>query len=82
MSSTTRTTTKRKNTSVDSPHAKHQCAVNTHHDLDSKGDTEEVDGTPLTKADILAIIHAVLSNISMEGTSSRDDSQDISHIGK
>ena len=48
----------------------------------SEDDTEEPDHTPLTKADIPSIVNAVLSNISTEGNSSRDDSQDVSHLGE
>ena len=80
MSSTTRTTTKQKNSSAYPPCAKRHRAVNYHHESDSKGDTEEADDTPLTKADIPTIINVVLSNISTEGTNLRDDSRDTSHL--
>ena len=65
-----------------STHAKHYCAANSRHDSDSEDDTEEADDTPLTKADIPTIVDAVLSNISTEGTSTRDDNQDNSHLGE
>ena len=84
-SSTTRTTTKRKNTSVYPPREKRQRAANSHHDSDhsSEDDTEkEVDDSPLTKADIPTIMDAFPNNISTEGTSSKDDSQHISHLGE
>ena len=70
-----------KNTIAYPPHAKCHCAVNSCHDLDSEDNTEVYD-TPFTKADIPMIIDAVLSNISTEDTSSKDDSQDISHLGE
>ena len=82
-SSTTRTTTKRKNTSAYPPSAKRQRAANSHHDSDSEDETErEVDASPLTKADIPTIMDAFPNNISTEDTSSKDDSQDISHLGE
>ena len=86
-SSTTRTTTKRKNTSAYPPRAKRQRAANSHHDSDSEDETErEVDASPLTKADIPedipTIMDAFPNNISTEGTSSKEDSQDISHLGE
>ena len=81
-SSTTRTTTKWKNARAYPPCAKRHYAANSHHDLDSEDNTEEVDDTLLTKADISMIVDAVLSNISTEGTSSKDDSQDIPHLGE
>ena len=46
---------------------------------DSEDDMEEPEDTLLTKA---TIVDAVLSNISKEGTSSRDDSQDVSHLSE
>ena len=49
---------------------------------DNKDDMEEVDDTPLRKANIPTIVNAVLSNFSMEGTTSKDDSQDISRLGE
>ena len=75
---------KRRNTSACASHAKRHRTrtANSHRDSDSKGNTEEPDHTPLTKADIPTIVNAVLSNISMEGNSSRDDSQDVSHLGE
>ena len=84
-SSTTRTATKRRNTSACAPRAKRHstCAANSRRDSDSEDDyTEEPDHTPLTKADIPSIVNAVLSNISTEGNSSREDSQDVSHLGE
>ena len=82
MSSTTRTATKRRNTSTCPPCAKRHRAANSRCDSDSEDDTEEPDDTPLTKANIPTIVIAVLSNISTEGTSSRNDSQDVSHLGE
>ena len=79
-SSTTRTATKRKNTSTCAPRAKRHSthAANSRRDSDSEDHyTEEPDHTPLTKADIPSIVNTVLSNISTEGNSSRDDSQDV-----
>ena len=55
--------------------------ANSHHEMDSEDDTEEVDDTLLTKATIPTIVDAILSNFSMESTSSKDDSQDISCLG-
>lgn len=82
-SSTTRTTTKRKNTSAYPPRAKRQRAANSHHNSDSEDDTErEFDDSPITKADIPTIMDAFPNNISTEGTSSKDDSQHISHLGE
>ena len=79
MLSTTRTTTKQKNTSSYPPCAKRWHAANSHHNSDSEGDTEwEVDNTPLTKTNIPTIVNAVLSNITMEGNSSKD----ISHLSE
>ena len=80
MSSTTRTTTKHKMLVPMHPRAKHHRAANSHHDLDTEDDTEESDDIPLSKADIPTILNAVLSTISSEGSSSRDDNQDISHL--
>ena len=71
---------KAENTSAYPPCAKRHHAANSHHNSESEDDTEEVDYTTLTKADIPTIVDTVLSNISMEGTSSKDDSQDISHL--
>ena len=73
---------KQRNTSACAPREKrHRTrAANSHHDSDSKGNTGEPDHTQLTKADIPTIVNVVLSNISMEGNSSRDDSQDVSHL--
>ena len=70
------------NTSAYSPHAKcHSMrTANSCRDSDSEDDTEKPDHTPLTKANIPMIVDAVLSNISMEGNSSRDDSQDVSNL--
>ena len=84
-SSTTRTATKRRNTSACAPRTKRHStrAANSRRDSDSEDDyTEEPDHTPLTKADIPSIVNAVLSNISTEGNSSREDSQDVSHLGE
>ena len=78
ISSTTRTTTKQKSTSAIPPHAKHQWMANSHHEMDSEDDTEEVDDTLLTKANIPTIVDAILSNFSMESTSTNDDREDIS----
>ena len=52
--------------------------ANSHHEMDSKDDTEEVDDTLLTKANIPTIVDAILSNFSMESTSTNDDREDIS----
>ena len=71
---------KQKNTSAYPTCAKRHHAANSHHNLESENDTEEVDYTMLTKADIPTIVDTVLSNISTEVTSSKDDSQDISHL--
>ena len=81
---TTRTAMKRRNTSACAPHAKRHSThpANSRRDSDSEDDTEEPDHAPLTKADIPSIVNAVLSNISTEGNSSRDDSQDVSHLGE
>jgi len=38
--------------------------------------------TPLTKADILKIVEAVLSNLLTEDSDSTDDNQDNSHLAK
>ena len=86
-SSTTRTTTKRKNTSAYPPRVKRQRAANSHHDSDSEDlgedDTErEVDDSQLTKADIPTIMDAFPNNSSTKGTSSKDKSQHISHLGE
>ena len=84
-SSTTRTATKRRYTSACAPRAKRHStrAANSRRDSDSEDDyTEEPDHTPLTKADIPSIVNAVLSNISIEGNSSRDASWDISHLSE
>ena len=75
----------RRYTSACAPRAKRHStrAANSRRDSDSDDDyTEELDHTPLTKADIPSIVNAVLSNISTEGNSSRDDSQDVSHLGE
>ena len=67
---------------------KRQRAANSHHDSDSEDlrgedDTErEVDDSPLTKADIPTIMDAFPNNSSTEGTSSKDKSQHISHLGE
>ena len=82
MSSTTRTTTKWKSTSANPPCAKCQHAANSRHKSDSEDDMEDVDDTPPRKANIPMIVNAVLSNFSMEDTSSKDDSQDISCLGE
>ena len=80
-SRTTRTTTtKRQSVSTNPPRAKRQRAVaNTRRESDSEDTSEEVDDTPLTRADIPKIVDAVLSNFSTE-----DDSQagDGSHLGE
>ena len=84
-SSTTRTATKRRYFSTCAPCAKRHStrAANSCRDSDSEDDyMEELDHTPLTKADIPSIVNAVLSNISTEGNSSRDDSQDVSHLSE
>ena len=81
---TASTATKRRNTSACAPCAKRHSTrqANSRRDSDSEDDTEEPDHTPLTKADIPSIVNAVLSNISTEGNSARDDSQDVSHLGE
>ena len=76
---------KQRNTSACAHRAKRHStrAANSRHDSDSEDDyTEEPDHTPLTKADIPLIVNTVLSNISTEGNSSRNDSQDVSHLGE
>ena len=73
---------KAKNTSAYPPCAKHHRAANSHYNSDAEDNMEEPVDTPLSKADIPTILDAVLSNISLEGTSSRDGSQDISHLGE
>ena len=73
-SSTTRTATKRRNTSACASHAKRHSmrSANSHRDSDSEDEyTEEPGHTPLTKADIPWIVNAVLSNISTEATAQR-----------
>ena len=83
---TTRTTTKQQSASTNPPRAKRQRAgtvANTRHESNSEDASEEVDDTPLTRADIPKIVDAVLSNFSMEGTSPKDDSQaDGLHLGE
>ena len=66
------------------PHAKRHStrAASSRRNSDSEDDTEEPDHTLLTKANIPSIVHAVLCNISTEENSSRDDSQDVSHLGE
>ena len=61
------------------PGAHCQFVANSCYNSDSEGDIEEVDNTPLTKANIPTIVDTGLSNFSTEGTSSKDDSQDISY---
>ena len=73
---------KQRNTSACPPCTKHHCATNSRHDSDSEDDTKEPDDTPLTKANISTIIDAILNNISTEGTSSKGNSQDVSHLGE
>ena len=81
-SRTTRTTAKRKSASADPPRPKCQRLADTRRESDSEDNTEEIDDTPLTKADIPKIVDAVLSNFSTEGISSMDDSQDNPHLGE
>ena len=81
-SRTTRTTTKRKSASAVPPHPKRQRLADTRRESDSEDDTEEIDDTPLTKADIPKIVNAVLSNFSTKGISSMDDNQDNPHLGE
>ena len=90
-SHTTRTAAKQKIASGDPPCVKRQYVTTTHGELYSEGNTRcksdnednvEVDGTPLTKANIPKIVDTILSNFSMEGTSSRDDSQDNPHLSE
>lgn len=61
---------------------KYQHVTSSHHNLDSENDTEEVEDTPLTRADIPNIINAILRNFSKDATSSRDYSQNNSHISE
>ena len=49
--------------------------ANIHHRSDSE-DLQKLNDTPLTKANIPKIVDAILSNFSMKGISSNDDSQD------
>ena len=83
MPSTTRTATKQK-TLV--PIHRVQSVIvqptDSHHNSDSEDNTKEPDNTPLAKANIPTIVDAVLSNVSTKGTSLRDESQDISHLGE
>ena len=73
---------KQKSASADSPRPKRQHLANTCRESDSEDDTEEIDNTPLTKADIPKIVDAALSNFSTEGITSMDDSQDNPHLGE
>ena len=41
-----------------------QCLIPAHYESDSEDDLEEVDGTPLTRADTPKIVDAILSNFS------------------
>lgn len=63
-----------KSANANPPCAKCQHVANAHCTLDNEDYKEEIDDTPLARANIPKIINAILSNFSKEGTSLRDDS--------
>ena len=77
--------TKRNNTTAHSPCAKRRCSCGQSHDVSSTSeeDTGEVfDDVPLTQADILKIVEAVMNRFPMEGDKFQDESQENPHLGK